>query len=316
MQEAAISVTMTTTGTGTRPSRTRRGHRIGERLIEGLFAACGYASVLALGGIFALLLWQGARAFREVPLLEFLATTRWDPTSPEKAGYGILAMVASTFLTSLGAMGVAVPLGVGTAAYLSEFAPARVRETLKPALEMLAAVPSVVVGFLGVAVVGPWLARVFGLPNGLNALNGSILLAVMCLPTVVSLSEDALRAVPRDHRLASLALGANPWETLVKVTLPSALPGIVAAVMLALGRAVGETMTVLMACGNAPALPTGFLSAVRTMTATIAIELGEVPHGTAHYYALFALGLALFALSFGVNLAADAVLRRSRGGRR
>ena len=292
-----------------------RSVRWGERLIEWTLAACGYASVLALTGIFVLLLWQGGKAFREIPLSEFLTSTRWDPTSPVKEGYGILAMVASTFLTSVGALLITVPIGVGAAAYLAELAPARLREILKPALEMLASIPSVVVGFLGLVVVGPLIARVFGLPNGLNALNGAILLSVMCLPTVVSLSEDAFRAVPKDYRQASLALGANPWETLVRVTFPSAAPGILAAIMLGLGRAIGETMTVLMACGNAPAFPTGFLSSVRTMTATIAIELGEVPQGTAHYYSLFAVGFALFAISFGVNLVADAILHRLQGKR-
>ncbi|NOY45719.1 MAG: phosphate ABC transporter permease subunit PstC [Deltaproteobacteria bacterium] len=280
--------------------------------MEGVLALCGYTSVLVLAGIFVLLLWQGARAFREVPLWEFLTTARWDPTSPEGAKYGIGSMVASTFLVTFGAMAFTVPLGIGVAAYLSEFAPARVREVLKPAVEMLAAIPSVVVGFIGIVVVGPAIARLFGLPNGLTALNGAVLLTVMALPTAVSLSEDALRAVPRDHRLASLALGANPWETLVKVTLPAAAPGILAAMMLAMGRAIGETMTVLMATGNAPAFPSGFLSPVRTMTATIAIELGEVPHGTAHYFALFAVGFALFVISFAVNWIADWFIRRGR----
>ncbi len=294
---------------------TRRRFRAGERLMEGVLALCGYTSVLVLAGIFVLLLWQGARAFREVPLWEFLTTARWDPTSPEGARYGIGSMVASTFLVTLGAMAFTVPLGIGVAAYLSEFAPARVREVLKPAVEMLAAIPSVVVGFIGIVVVGPAIARLFGLPNGLTALNGAVLLTVMALPTAVSLSEDALRAVPRDHRLASLALGANPWETLVKVTLPAAAPGILAAMMLAMGRAIGETMTVLMATGNAPAFPSGFLSPVRTMTATIAIELGEVPHGTAHYFALFAVGFALFVISFVVNWVADWFIRRGRRAR-
>jgi phosphate transport system permease protein len=293
-----------------------RASRWSERLIEWALAACAYVAILVLGGIFALLLWQGAQAFREIPLLDFLTSARWDPTSPERAGYGILSMVASTALTSLGAMALTVPLGVGVAAYLSEFADHRVREFLKPAIEVLASVPSVVVGFLGVVVVGPWIAEAFGLPNGLNALNGSILLSVMCLPTVVSLSEDAFRAVPQEYRQASLALGANPWETLMRVTLPSAAPGILAAVMLGLGRAIGETMTVLMACGNAPAFPSGFLTAVRTMTATIAIELGEVPQGTTHYFALFAVGLTLFALSFAVNLVADSILHRFQRDRR
>lgn len=296
-------------------SKKRKG-RISEKAIELALAFCAYASILVLGGIFVLLLWQGGQAFREIPLTDFLFSARWDPTSPEKAGYGILSMVASTFLVSFGAMLLAVPIGVGVAAYLSEFANWRVRELVKPAVEVLASVPSVVIGFLGVAVIGPWIARTFGIPNGLNALNGSILLAIMCLPTVISLSEDAFRSVPKDYRQASLALGANPWETMIRVTLPSAMPGIMAAVMLSLGRAIGETMTVLMACGNAPAFPDGFLSAVRTMTATVAIELGEVPSGTSHYYALFAVGFALFVISFGVNLVADYVLHRFQRGRR
>ncbi len=302
-------------GEGRRRAIPRR-HRWGERAVEWALALCGYAAVAVLAGIFALLLWQGSQAFREVPLAEFLTSARWDPTSPVRAGYGLLSMVVSTALVTLGAMLLTVPVGLGVAAYLSEFAPPRVREVLKPAVEMLASIPSVVVGFVGIVVVGPWIARTFGLPNGLTGLNGAVLLAVMALPTAVSLSEDALRAVPRDHRLASLALGANPWETLVKVTLPAAAPGILAAMMLAMGRAIGETMTVLMATGNAPALPTGLLSAVRTMTATIAIELGEVPHGTAHYHALFAVGFALFCISFAVNWAADAVVRRAHGGGR
>ncbi|TAL15976.1 phosphate ABC transporter permease subunit PstC [bacterium] len=290
--------------------------RRSERLIEWALAASAYASIFVLAGIFILLLWQGAQAFKEISIFEFVTSARWDPTSPEKAGYGIISMVFSTFLVSLGAMIITIPLGVGVAAYLSEFADYRVRELLKPAIEVLASVPSVVVGFLGVAVIGPWIARTFNIPNGLNALNGSILLSVMCLPTVVSLSEDAFRAVPQEYRQGSLALGANSWETLIGVTLPGAAPGILAAVMLSLGRAIGETMTVLMACGNAPAFPTDFLAAVRTMTATIAIELGEVPQGTTHFYALFAVGFALFILSFAVNLVADYVLHRYQGRRR
>lgn len=310
----AGELTVAAQGARARPA-PRRGRKR-EALIRLCLAACAYASILVLGGIFALLLWQGAQAFREIPLLQFLTSVRWDPTSPEGAGYGILSMVASTMLTALGAMLFTVPVGIGVAAYLSEFANTHVREVLKPAIEILASVPSVVVGFLGVAVVGPWIADTFAIPNGLNALNGSILLSVMCLPTVVSLSEDAFRAVPREYRQASLALGANPWETLVRVTLPGAAPGILAAVMLGLGRAIGETMTVLMACGNAPAFPTGFLSAVRTMTATVAIELGEVPQGTGHYFALFAVGFSLFLLSFCVNLIADRILHRFQGKRR
>lgn len=314
--DGADGTVLGTSGYGIVAKSGKRAGRRSETVIETVLAFCGYLSILVLAGIFALLLWQGVQAFREIPIWDFLFSTRWDPTSPESAGYGILSMVASTFLVSFGAMMITVPIGVGVAAYLSEFANWRVRETLKPTIEILASVPSVVTGFLGVVVVGPWIARTFGIPNGLNALNGSILLAIMCLPTMISLSEDALRAVPQDYRQASLALGANRWETMARVTIPSAMPGILAAAMLSLGRAVGETMTVLMACGNAPAFPTGFLDAVRTMTATIAIELGEVPHGTGHYYALFAVGFALFAISFAVNLAADTILHRFQGKRR
>jgi len=284
--------------------------RVGERLIEIVLALSGNISILILGGICLLLVYQGLKAFEEVSIVQFLTTTRWNPTSYENPGYGILSMVASTFFVTFGSMLLIVPLGIGVASYTSEFAPKRVRAILKPAVEMLAAIPSVVVGFIGITVTGPAIAKLFGLPNGLNALNGSILLAVMALPTAASLSEDALRSVPREWRLASLALGAGKWETLVRVTLPAAMPGILAAMMLAMGRAIGETMTVLMACGNAPAFPESFLAAVRPLTATIAIELGEVPQGTAHFFSLFAVGLALFVISFVVNLLADKLLRR------
>jgi phosphate transport system permease protein len=196
---------------------------------------------------------------------------------------------------------------------LAMAAPPRVREVLKPIIELLAAIPSVVVGFVGIIVVAPALASVFGLGHGLNALNGALLLAVMALPTIVSLSEDAITSVPRDYVQASLALGADRWQTLVNVVLPAAGSGIVAACMLGMGRAIGETMTVLMATGNARAFPGSVFDSVRTLTATIAAELGEVPHGSAHYHMLFSVGLVLFVLTFLVNVVADQMLRR--GGR-
>ena len=205
---------------------------------------------------------------------------------------------------------IAVPLGVGCAAFISEMASKRFKEILKPAIEILAAIPSVVVGFLGIVLVNPIISKVFGVSHGLNALNGSILLAIMSLPTIVSLSEDALRAVPRTYKEASLALGANRWQTLVRVSIPSALSGIIASIMLGMGRAIGETMTVLMATGNAPALTFNFLEAIQTMTATIAIELGEVPYNTTHYYALFVIGFVLFVMTFVVNLISDLILQK------
>lgn len=264
-------------------------------------AGAALTAVLTLGGIFALLLFNGLKAFEAISLRQFLFTAYWNPAGYETPGYGIGAMLAGTGLVTAGAMLIAIPLGLGTAAFLSELAGARLRAWLKPAVEMLAAVPSVVVGFLGITLVGPALARWFELPNGLNALNGALLLAVMALPTLVSVAEDAIHAVPREYKEASYALGANRWETLLKITLPSCRSGLVAAVMLGMGRALGETMTVLMATGNATALPGGLFDSVRTLTATVAIEMGETPRDTPHYHALFACALVLFLLTLFFN---------------
>jgi phosphate transport system permease protein len=219
-------------------------------------------------------------------------------------------MFVSTMAVSIGALIIAIPLGIGAAAYLSDVADSRVREIAKPVIEILAGIPSVVIGFLGIVLVGPIIAKMFHLPNGLNALNGSILLAVMALPTIISLTEDALKSVPKSFEEASLALGATYWQTLVRVKIPAAASGIIAASMLGMGRAVGETMTVLMATGCSIAMPKSFLQSVETMTSTIAIELGEVPYNTTHYYALFSIGLVLFIITFAVNIIADIVLRK------
>ena len=284
--------------------------RLKESAIRAVFFTCGILAVLALSGIFLTLLATAVPALREVKPAEFLLKKTWDPTSPEQAEYGILSMVVSTLMVTGGALVIAIPLGIGVAAYLSDVAHWRVREVVKPIVEILAGIPSVVVGFLGIVLFGPALARIFHTSNGLNALNGSILLAIMALPTIISISEDSLNAVPPAYSEASLALGASRWQTLVRVKLPAALSGIIAACMLGMGRAIGETMTVLMATGNARSFPTGLLDSVRTMTSTIAIELGEVPYYTTHYYALFAIGLVLFVMTFLVNLVADVVLRK------
>ncbi len=288
----------------------KKSSRLRESAIKAFFFTNGFLAVLILAGIFGLLLYTAVPAFREINLKEFLGRTRWDPTSPVKAEYGILSMMASTLLVTVGAMVIAVPVGIGVAAYLSDVAHWRVREIVKPVVEILAGIPSVVVGFLGIVLFGPLIARIFHIGNGLNALNGAILLAIMSLPTIISISEDALSAVPQTYAEASLALGGSRWQTLVRVKLPAALSGIIAAIMLGLGRAVGETMTVLMATGNARSFPHGLLQSVRTMTSNVAIELGEVPYYTTHYYALFAIGLVLFLTTFAVNLAADMVLHR------
>jgi phosphate transport system permease protein len=282
-----------------------------ERLIHGLFLLNGLAVVIILIGIFILLIFKSAPAFREIKLNEFLFSSVWNPTATfVRPAYGILSMLVSTFMVSIGALVVAIPIGVGCAGYLSDVASPRVREIAKPVIEILAGIPSVVIGFLGIVLVGPVLSRIFGLNNGLNALNGSILLAVMALPTIISLSEDALKSVPKSFSEASLALGATQWQTLVLVRIPAALSGIIAACMLGMGRAIGETMTVLMATGCSIAMPRGFLDSVQTITSTIAIELGEVPYDTTHYYALFATGLVLFIITFTVNMISDAVLNK------
>ncbi|MFA4925493.1 MAG: phosphate ABC transporter permease subunit PstC [Candidatus Aminicenantales bacterium] len=283
-----------------------------ESLIHRLFQASGMLAILILAGILALLLYTSIPAFKEIGFKEFLTSTRWDPTSPEKPEYGFLSMLASTFMITVGAMLIAFPLGVAVASYLSDVASPRVREIVKPIVELLAAIPSVVVGFIGMNLVGPFLARIFNLSNGLNALNGSLLLAIMALPTIISISEDSLNAVPAAYSEASLALGANTWQTLIKIKIPAASSGIIASLMLGMGRAIGETMTVLMATGNARAFPHGFLQSVRTLTANIAIELGEVPFFSTHYYALFALGLVLFLITFFINLSADVILEKQK----
>lgn len=283
-----------------------------DRSVRIIFQLAALISVLILLGIFGMLLFNGVKAFSDISVSEFFFSADWNPAAYGEATYGILAMIASTFLVTIGAMIIAVPLGIGAAAYLSEVAPDRVREILKPVIELLAAIPSVAVGFIGIVLVGPWIARTFGLNNGLNALNGSILLAIMSLPTIITVAEDAIRTVPQSYKEGSYALGANNWTTLMRVTLPSATSGIIAAIILGMGRAIGETMTVLMATGNATAMPGSFFDPVRTMTATIAIELGEVPFGTTHYFALFAVGAVLFIISLGVNLIAENIAARYR----
>ncbi|WP_408956615.1 phosphate ABC transporter permease subunit PstC [Natroniella sp. ANB-PHB2] len=279
-------------------------------MIELFFFANGVLAIIVLIGIFYLLLSEGLPTFREVSIKEFLTSTRWNPVSYSNPEYGIVSMIVSTLMVTIGALTFSVPLGIACAAYLAEVAKPKEREILKPIIEILASIPSVVIGFLGIVMVGPVIARVFNLSNGLNAINGSILLGVMALPTIISISEDAISSVPEDYKQASLALGINRWHTLINVTLPAALSGITAAVMLGMGRAIGETMAVLMATGNAPAFPKSFFGSIRTLTATIAIELGEVPYNTTHYYSLFAVGAVLFVMTFAINLISDIVLHK------
>jgi len=244
--------------------------------------------------------------------INFLFGRWWYPTAEPAPQLGILSLIIGSLLVTLGAILVALPLGLAGAIYLSEVAHPTIRAFLKPAIEILAGIPSVVFGFFGLVVLVPFIQRTFHLAVGETALAGIIMLAIMSLPTVISISEDALSAVPHSYREASLALGATRWQTITQIVVPAGLSGVTAAAMLGVGRAVGETMTVLMVTGNAAQIPHSLLVPVRTLTATIAAELGEAPQGGLHYQALFAIGIVLFVITFLINLVADVVNTRYR----
>ena len=271
----------------------------------------GIISIIVLGLILTFLVYNSFKFFASYPIFDFLGGKEWAPTAePEK--FGLLPLMAGSALVSFGAIVIAVPLGIGTALYLGELAPRAVRETVKPIIEILASIPSVVIGFIGMTLLSGIIKDTFQLNTGLTALTGSIMLAFMSLPTIISISEDAINAVPSSYRFASTALGATKWQTAYKTVLPAASSGIVAATMLGLGRVIGETMTVLMVTGNSPRLVFSLLQPVRTITGTIAAEMGETVQGGIHYSALFAIGLMLFLITFFINYLADKFVNRSR----
>lgn len=281
-----------------------------DRFFSILLRLSGLFVLLIVLGIFAMLLNNGLAVFKTISLSDFFTSKVWSPSAFKEPQYGMLSLLVSSVLVTVLALVIAVPIGVGAAAYLSQFARKKVAAVIKPSIEMLASIPSVTIGFLGIVLAGPLLADIFNLSNGLNALNGAILLAIMALPTIISISEDAMHSVPETYKEASLALGANKWETLLKVVIPASSSGIVASIMLGMGRVIGETMTVLMVTGNATAMPDSIFSPVQPMTATIAIEMGEVPYDTPHYYSLFTLGIILFIITFLINLWADRLTKR------
>jgi len=250
-------------------------------------------------------------AFWYTPPWEFFFGTKWYPVS-EPPTFGMLTFFAATLWVTLISTAIAVPVGVGCAAYLAEVAPAKVRETVKPIIEILAGIPSVVMGFIGLLLLSPLVQSAFNLNTGLCGLTAGIMLSLMSLPIIISVSEDALRAVPDDFREASYALGATKWETIRHVCIPGALSGITAAVMLGVGRAIGETMTVLMVAGGALAVPVSPTDPMMPMTAVIASGIGNAVRGGLQYQALFAIGLILFAITLAVNLFADRVLDRQK----
>jgi phosphate ABC transporter permease protein PstC len=283
-----------------------------DAIITGVIKITGYSSILFVSLIFLFLLLEGVPALQDVSLSSLFGPIWY----PNENLFGLLPLVFGSLLVTLGAMLVAIPFGVGTAVFISEVAPHWAKELLKPLVEILAGIPSVVLGFIGILVMVPFLRRFLNLPTGLTAFTGAVMLGLIAIPTVVSIAEDALNTVPQSYRHASLALGATNWQTIWGVTVPAARSGILTAIMLGVGRALGETMAVMMVTGNAPVLPHGlnalFLP-VRTMTATIASEMGEVATGSSHYHVLFFIGILLFLFSLGINIIASTVIFHRRG---
>ncbi|WP_019176526.1 phosphate ABC transporter permease subunit PstC [Methanomassiliicoccus luminyensis] len=293
------------------PNRSRGIQRLFESGIKGVLFVCALVSVITLVLVFLFLLRDSLPFWGEVPILEFLTGTRWAPHSANPS-WGVLPLLVGTLLVSFVGALIAVPIGIGCTIYLSEIASPSIKKVLKPAIELLAGVPSVVYGLFAALVLSNLIMDLFHPLTRLNALNGAIILAVMMVPIQISISEEAMNAVPRNIREASYALGATKWETIRRVIFPSALPGIIAAIALAIGRAVGETMAVLMATGNSTQFTFDILSSVRTMTAALAIEIPESAVGSLQYSGLFAVGLLLFLITFVINLIADFVLTRYR----
>ena len=290
-----------------------RAKQWGEFAIETLIRLMGLSTIGFVILILAFLVNEGAPLFWQVPLSSLL-DTRWYPTFDL---YGILPLILGSLFVTFLALVLAVPLGVVTAVFVREVAPAWARDILKPLIEVLAGIPSVVLGFFGMRYISPIVREVLGAPTGLTALTGALVLGYMALPTLISVAEDALDAVPKTYRDAGLAMGASRWQTIWRVTVPAARPGIVTAIMLGMGRAIGETMAVMMVTGNAARMPLGLdalMKPVRTMTATIAAEMGEVAKGSLHYRALFGIGIILFAITFLINLAAASVMFKKRAG--
>ncbi|OGX31071.1 MAG: phosphate ABC transporter permease subunit PstC [Omnitrophica WOR_2 bacterium RIFCSPHIGHO2_01_FULL_48_9] len=282
---------------------------IKEFLIEKLIFLCGFLSIVIVILIFVFLAKEGFSLFKTVKLPDFLLGKNWYPIS-EPPQFGILPLILGSLFVTLGAALIAVPIGVASAVYIAEMASPRIKEVLKGGIEILAAIPSVVLGFIGMVTLVPFLKKYLDLPTGLTAFAGSIMLAFMAMPTIVSIAEDALTAVPKKYKEAALALGATRWQATWRVVLRAASSGIVAAIMLGIGRVIGETMAVMMITGNAAQIPTSLFQPVRTLTATIAAEMGETVQGSEHYFALFAIGIVLFIITFVINLIADFAIHR------
>ena len=286
---------------------------IGESVAELAIRICGWSAIVFVFAIFFFVLREGAPAlFGALDIKEFFGSVNWRPESPSRPQFGILALLAGTASVTALAMIISVPAGFGAAIFVSEFCGRRTREVLKVVIEFLAAIPSVVWGFIGYMVLNPLIIQVTGAPIGVNVLNGAVILAFMSVPIIMSLGEDALKAVPDAHREAALALGASRWQLIYRVLLPAAKNGLLAAALLGIGRAIGETMAVLMATGHSVQIPHSVFDPVRTLTATIAAELGETVAGGTHYRVLFVIGTLLMVISLIINVTADLIVRSPR----
>ena len=282
-----------------------------EAIIEKAILLNGFACILFVMLIFVFLAKDGLTLFKTIAIQDFLFGKIWSPLA-EPPQFGILPLFLGSLFVTIGAAVISVPLSLACAIFIGEIAPRWMRETLKAGVELLAAIPSIVIGFIGMAMLGPIVKNLFHLPTGLTALTGSVALAFMAIPTMVSIMEDAITSVPRTYKEGSLALGATQWQTIYRVIIPAASSGIVAAIMLGIGRVIGETMAVMMLTGNASVMPETILAPVRTLTATIAAEMGETVRGSEHYFSLFAIGLVLFGITFLINFLADMARHRKR----
>jgi phosphate transport system permease protein len=292
----------------------RRSSRVAENLIEWAIRLCGWSAIFFVFSILFFVFREAAPAFTSgLSLREFFTSVNWRPDSTIKKQFGIVALLAGTVSVTALAMAIAVPSGLGAAVFVSEYCSGKFREGLKIVIEFLAAIPSVVWGFIGAMVLNPIITETTGAPVGINVLNGGLILALMSVPIIMSVGEDAFRAVPDAYREAAVALGASRWQIVYKVLFPAAKNGLLAAVLLGVGRAVGETMAVLMATGHAVEIPHSVLDPVRTLTATIAAELGETVEGGLHYRVLFVIGSLLMLMTLAVNLTADLIVKGIRG---
>jgi phosphate transport system permease protein len=299
-------VTLNPFGKGNEMAISRR---IRERLMRNLFFCVASASILILFMIMVFLFMEGVPIFNKVSVKDFLFGHYWYPTD-DPPDFGIFPLIVASIAVTVISAIVSIPLGVMTAIYLAEIASLKIRELVKPVVELLAALPSVVIGFFGMVVFAPFLQNVFDVPTGLNLFNAALMLAFMSVPTICSISEDAIYSVPKDLKEASLALGATQWETIGRVILPASLSGISTAVILGMSRAIGETMVVLMVAGGAGMIPTSLFDPVRPMPASIAAEMAEAPFRGDHYYALFATGIVLFVFTLFFNIVADHIAHK------